>query len=150
MPSPVSQHAPQVREQAVRIVQEVAEGPAARLVQAEGEQVLRGNVGVDRAQLRIEHDDAGGQRVEQIRRIEVRQRGGRGTQQPSPSPWRNRLRARSPDDCARFGATSEGCRTWKVTLGVVQIACPVRASSTTATTLCVPRYTGLSVNSLPE
>ncbi len=34
--------------QAVAIVQEIGERAAARLVQAEGEQVLRGNVGVDR------------------------------------------------------------------------------------------------------
>jgi hypothetical protein len=71
------QHAPQIAEQAVRIVQEVAERPAARLVQAECEEVLRRDVRVDRAQLGIEHDDAGRQRVEQIRGIEMRQRGGK-------------------------------------------------------------------------
>ena len=43
-------------------------------LQAEGEQVLRGDVGVHRAQLRIQHDDAGGERVEQVGRIEMRER----------------------------------------------------------------------------
>ena len=72
------ERAAQDRRQPVGVVQEVAERAAARLVEAEGEQVLRGDVGVDGAQLRIEHDDAGRQRVEQIRRIEVRERRRQG------------------------------------------------------------------------
>ena len=68
------QRAPQDAAEAVGVVQEVAERAAARHLQAEGEQVLRGDVGVHRAQLRIEHHDAGGQRIEQVRGIEVRQR----------------------------------------------------------------------------
>ena len=58
----------------VRLLQKVAEWAAARLVQAEREQVLRGDVGIDRAKLRIEHDDPGRQGIEQLRRIEVRER----------------------------------------------------------------------------
>jgi hypothetical protein len=42
------------------------ERPAARLVEAHRQQVLRRDVGVDHAQLRIEHDDARGERVEQV------------------------------------------------------------------------------------
>ena len=48
---------------------------AARLVDADGEQVLGGDVGVDHAQVRIEHDDAGGQRADEIGGLEMRYRG---------------------------------------------------------------------------
>src|SRR6185369_4508808 len=48
---------------------------AARLVDAGGEQILGGHVGVDHAQVRIEHDDAGGQRPDEIGRLEMRYRG---------------------------------------------------------------------------
>ena len=54
----------------------VEEGPAARLVDADGQQILRGDVGVDHAQIRIEHHDAGGQRADQVGGLEVRD-GGR-------------------------------------------------------------------------
>ena len=40
------------------------------------EQILRGDVGVHRTQLRVEDDDAGRERIQEIRRIEVRQRRG--------------------------------------------------------------------------
>ena len=60
--------------EALRVMQEIVERAPARHLQAEGEQVLGGNVGVHRAQLRVEHHDAGGERIEQIRRIEVRER----------------------------------------------------------------------------
>ena len=52
------EHAAQRRDQSIGLVQEIAERPAARLVQAEGEDVLRRNIGVDGAQLRIEYHDA--------------------------------------------------------------------------------------------
>ena len=77
MPCAGVERAAQDADEAVRVVQEIAERPAARLVQAERQQVLRGDVRVDGAELRIEHDDAGGQRIEQIRGIEVRERRGR-------------------------------------------------------------------------
>ena len=51
------------------------EGFAARLVDADGEQILRGDVGVHHAQVRIEHDDAGGQRADEIGGLEMRDRG---------------------------------------------------------------------------
>ena len=70
-----------MRVEAIGVVEEVAERAAARLLQAEGEQVLRADVGVHQAQMRIEHDDAGGEDIEQVRGIEVRQRGrDRGSQ----------------------------------------------------------------------
>jgi hypothetical protein len=53
------EHAAQGRDESVGFVQEISERPAARLLQAEGEHILRRNVGVDRAQLCIEYDDAG-------------------------------------------------------------------------------------------
>ena len=57
----------------LRFVQEIPEGSAARLFETEGEHVLRGDVRIDRAQLGIEHNDAGRERIEQVRRVEVRQ-----------------------------------------------------------------------------
>ena len=48
---------------------------AACLVDADGEQILRGDVGVHHAQVRIEHDDAGGERADEIGGLEVRYRG---------------------------------------------------------------------------
>ena len=41
----------------------------------DGEQILRGDVRVDDAQVRIEHHDAGGQRADEIGGLEVRDRG---------------------------------------------------------------------------
>ena len=49
-------------------------GFAARLVDADGQQVLRGDVGVDHAQVGIEHHDAGGQRADQVGGLEMRDR----------------------------------------------------------------------------
>ena len=43
------EHAAQGRKQPVRLVQKVAEGAAARLLQTEGEHVLSRHVGIDRA-----------------------------------------------------------------------------------------------------
>ncbi len=72
---PGLESAAQQTDEPVRVLQKIPEGTAARLVQTECEQVLGGDVGVDRAHLRVEHDDARGQGIEQIRRIEVRERG---------------------------------------------------------------------------
>ena len=44
---------------------------AARLVDADGEQVLRGDVGVHHAQVRIEHHDAGGESADEVGGLEV-------------------------------------------------------------------------------
>src|SRR5207245_10634826 len=71
----------------VRLLQKVAEWAAARLVQTEREQVLRGDIGIDRAKLRIEHDDPGRQGIEQIRRIEVRERRRQGVLSDHGAPW---------------------------------------------------------------
>ena len=47
---------------------------ATRLPEAHRHEILGADIGVDRAQLRIEHHDACRQRVEQFRRLELRQR----------------------------------------------------------------------------
>src|ERR1700716_941509 len=60
--------------ESIGVLQEVAEWPATRLVEAESEEVLCRHIGVNRAELRVEHDDAGRQRVEQLCRLEVRER----------------------------------------------------------------------------
>jgi hypothetical protein len=57
--------------QTVRVLQKVAEGAAPRLVQAECEQILRGDIRVDGAELRIQHDNTGRQRIEQVGWIEM-------------------------------------------------------------------------------
>ena len=66
--------AAQDRNQAVGFQQVIAEGPAAALVQADGQQILRGDIGVDRTQLRVQQDDPGRERIQQIRGVEMRQR----------------------------------------------------------------------------
>src|ERR1700722_17373784 len=66
----------QKADEPIRVREKVAERAAARLVQAKREEILRGDVGVDRTQLRVEHDDAGRERIEQVRWIEVREGGG--------------------------------------------------------------------------
>jgi hypothetical protein len=57
-----------------RVGEQLGDGPATGFVQPDGEQILRSDVGVDHAQVGIEHHHAGGQYVQQIRRIEMRQR----------------------------------------------------------------------------
>ena len=91
------ERAPQDAAEPFGVMQEVAERAAARLLQAEGQQVLRGDVGVHRAQLRIEHHDAGGERIEQVRGIEVRERGRGGLFKRHDAPaTRAAPRARRP------------------------------------------------------
>ncbi len=60
----------------VGVLEKVAKRTAAGFFQAERKEVLRSHIGVNGAQLCVEHDDARGQRVQQIRWIEVRD--GRG------------------------------------------------------------------------
>jgi hypothetical protein len=55
-------------------VEQLAQRAATRLLDADGHEVLRADVGVDEAQVRVEDDEAGGQCVQQIGGIEVRQR----------------------------------------------------------------------------
>ena len=58
----------------VGVLQKIGERTTPRLVETEGEEILRRDVRVNRAQLRVEHDDAGRQRVDELCRIEVRER----------------------------------------------------------------------------
>ena len=62
--------------QATSVQQKIREGTAARLIEAEGQEVLCGYVGVDGAELGVQDDDARGERVEKIGRLEMRQRRG--------------------------------------------------------------------------
>ena len=73
--SPVSTRAAHERAQRIGFEHQREKRLAARLVDADGEQVLGGHVGVDHAQVRIEHDDAGGQRPDEIGRLEMGDRG---------------------------------------------------------------------------
>ncbi len=50
---------------------------AARLVDAHGEQILRGDVGVHHAQVGIEYDDAGCQRADEVGGLEMGDRRGK-------------------------------------------------------------------------
>jgi len=70
--------AAQNAHETVRVVEEIPERTTARRVETEGEQVLGGNIRVDGAELRVQHDDAGRQRIQQVSRIEVRDRGREG------------------------------------------------------------------------
>ena len=63
------------RTQRIRLEHQREKGFAARLVDADGEQVLRGDVRVDHAQVGIEHQDARGQRADEVGGLEVRDRG---------------------------------------------------------------------------
>ena len=93
------------------LVQEIRERSAARLLQAEGEQVLRGDVGIHRAQLRVEHDDAGGERIEQVGRVEMRERRRCAVlnRHEPRAPARGDAQARvSADGSGRCGFSSEG------------------------------------------
>jgi hypothetical protein len=69
---PGSEHAPQRCDESVRLVQEISEGAAACLLQAEGEHILRRDVRVDRAQLCIEYDDPRRQSIKEVGGIEMR------------------------------------------------------------------------------
>ena len=84
------QRAPQDAAQAFRVVQEVAEGAAARHLQAEGEQVLRGDVGVHRAQLR----DRASRCRSTVHRAGRRRRSARAPKERcAQRPWRSRPRS---------------------------------------------------------
>jgi hypothetical protein len=130
----------QRRDQAVGLGEQVGVGPAARLVEAHRQQALGGDVRVDHAELRVEHDDAGGQRVEQVGGVVVRERRRQGAfsdhralARRGESPWRSSAAGAARRDqrgCGRFicwrtGLSTEGCVTWKVTEGVRHSAAPV-------------------------
>ena len=65
------QRAPQQLHQRFGILEQFRERMPAGLVEAHCQQVLRADIGVDHAQLRVEHEDAGRQHVEQFGRIEM-------------------------------------------------------------------------------
>src|SRR5579862_5567646 len=66
--------APQKAGEPVGLEESVTEGAPAGLIETEREQILRGDVRIDRAQLRIEQNDSSGERIEETRRIEMRER----------------------------------------------------------------------------
>ena len=66
------ERAPQQLHQRLGIFEQFRERMPAGLVEAHCQQILRTDIGVDHAQLRVEHDDAGRQYVEQFGRIEMR------------------------------------------------------------------------------
>jgi hypothetical protein len=57
--------------QSARLPQEIAERAAACDVEAESQQILSHGIGVDRTQLRIQHDDARREGIQEIGWIEV-------------------------------------------------------------------------------
>jgi hypothetical protein len=59
------------------LAKKIREWPTTCLIDAEGERVLRGAVRVNDAELGVEHDDADGKRIEQIRGLEMGKYRGR-------------------------------------------------------------------------
>ncbi len=70
------ERAPEEGVQRAGIVQVIAEGAPTAHVEAEREQVLGRDVGVDRAQLRVQHQDPGRERIQELGRVEVRKHRG--------------------------------------------------------------------------
>jgi hypothetical protein len=59
------------------LAEKIREWPTTRLIDAEGERVLRDAVRVNDAELGVEHDDADRERIEQIRGLEMGKYRGR-------------------------------------------------------------------------